>query len=177
MKYNKSWWDRYGFFFTILLIALLVFLWALGESAKTKGREEREQELKTLRARKAELSQIIKKDKTRKRFLDFIFHTFFFLVRLGVVCIGLGIAYTANWYYDNPDLGDYLTWLSAATLVIVAAVFLFFGVPMEIRSTLAQIKPRLYNYIYGHGQDIKEKINKAKDEVAQIDERIKEIEP
>lgn len=176
IKNEKSWWDKYGW---VILLVFIVFviLYVLFDSlkgdAEEESAEERAERKDRLIRRREKLTQLMNLRQKKKKWLDFWFRLAFFGARILIVAFGALCAYSANWYFEGEvGLEKYLTWLAFLTICFSAVIFLFFGIPTDIKETLHQIKPRIRTWVYGKYLGIEDDILFDEKRIVEVDSEL-----
>jgi len=178
MAKEKSFWSKYGWII-LLVFGFLVILYYAVQSLKQQQElnteEEKEKQLKLLENRYSKLRVLVEKKKNHQRWLDWGFRLSYTLSKILIIGFGVACAYSANLYYEKPQLEEYLTWLAFLALLFTALAFLIFGLPLSVASALKQVKPKLKSLIYGQYLGIDNAINADEKEIRRVEIEIDKI--
>lgn len=174
MEKEKSWWQKYGWVVILVLIVFVILYVAYKtyREQKNETREEIDLKLRLYEGRKNELKKIISHKKSIKKKLESYVSLSYFFTRMCIVGLVIFLLYSTNYFYANPNIGDYLSILAAYALLFTGVCYLIFGVPNNVTSVLKEVKPKIEIWIYRNYLGMDESISTDEKELSAVEKEI-----
>lgn len=175
---GKNWWQKYGWI-VLLILFVFVLIYAVYKSIQQQEdttQLEREKQLKQLESRRDKLRKLIGLQRKTKAKFGKRFDVIKVFTRLTIVSILAGIMFSAKFCYNNPSIEQYLAWLAMSAILLYVITYLRFGYPIDLKTLLKSLEPRIEAMVFGKYLGIDDAISKNEDEFAKIEEEIRRLQ-
>ncbi len=159
----------------LLIFILIVFVASLGNANPEnigKIPDEFKDSKEEARLRHKRLVELIKKQETLRKKLLKKFKNIYFLVRVGLVLLWIGLMFSLYISGIIENLGDALNYSEASILILIALNFITFGTITDLKNFIEIIKIRTENWVYGKYINIDMKIEGNKEELTILEKEI-----
>lgn len=168
----KSAWR--GWLVVLLLFGIIIVFFLLSWFKNFKDSECYQEKKNKAKRQCDRYKQILqKKEKLRKK-LNRIFAIFYFLTRVLIFSIWVGIIYGLYHFNYIKDINDFLTYSELTIMVIIAVNFLLFGTFKDASKFVSEIRIQIENWVYGRYINLEESIKEDRKNVVKIEAELQE---